>query len=218
MMFDHCWLSTCWGGAVATIGLCGVLASAALAQSLPVQDPSTVGCVIALADGDSPTSRAAEDRTLSPGGGTPEAAVLADALRPPREAEVDQLGAVLEALAKAESAANALAGLAKGQPFSVARFGVLLADVRSIVVRVHAQELRDQLNQSPKIGPENRKWVLERINRMESCAAARFQTRGGSAALDQAAAFVARKQSQLEPLLFPTPDAATQPSSQGVSR
>jgi len=184
--------------------LAAVVFGDALAQE---RGPSS-GCLIAFNNPPATQQTAPVARTgeMPPAKQHDKAAAVLDALRPPQDEELQQLGGVLQGLAHAGTAQATMAALGKGQPFTMERFGVLLADARSIVIRSNAQALREQAARSTKVDPETRRWIEQRVQVLETCAPARFQGRGGPAVLKQVTALVAKHQSQLEPFLFQSPE------------
>jgi len=137
------------------------------------------------------------------------------ALRPPDEKELEALASVLEALASPDKSTAALTALGQGRPFSLERFGVLVADVRSVVVQLHARELRARLVRGKELDAETREQLDRDLKVMEGCAPGRFQSRGGSVVFDLVVTLVGKHRARLEPQLFqapappvPKPDAA----------
>jgi len=182
----------------------GLLCPAAGARPLFARDALAEGCAVV----------AGEDRVSQtsphPGKGAPS-----EALRPPQERELEELGGVLKALASAETSGATLAALGKGQPFSLERFGVLVADVRSVVVQLNARELRGVVLRTNKLDAETRQWIEQSVQVMEGCGTARFENRGGPVVFEQVVALVGKHRGHLEPLVFPSqepqPSVAQQP-------
>ncbi len=166
------------------VGGCTVLV--AQAQTSPPQQPEQ-----------QPAQRPPVEQ---PAGGPPKAPP--DALRAPEEKELTDLGGVLKAMASAETAPATLAALRAGKPFSFERFGVLVADVRSIVVLLDARELRARLSKNKELNADTRPGLDQNVGVMEGCAPGRFENRGGPIVFEQVTALVQKHRSQLEPFLF----------------
>jgi hypothetical protein len=132
------------------------------------------------------------------GSGSPPNELLA----PPREQEMKQLGGVLKALANPKTSGSTLTALGEGRPFSLARYSVLLGDVRAIVIHLQARELRTRLAKFDGNKAENTAWLDGRLGIMETCAPARFTDRGGSVAFDKAVTLVSKSRRDLQPFLF----------------
>jgi hypothetical protein len=138
--------------------------------------------------------------------------VAPEALKAPQDKELEELGGVLKSLANPETAAAAVADLGAGRPFSLERFGVLVADARSIVVQLHARELRTRLGRSRELDAQSRQWIDQRVRVMQECAPGRFENRGGPVVFGQVAALVEKHRAKLEPFLFQAPAAPTAPA------
>jgi hypothetical protein len=183
----------------------GILAQ----SSVLLSDSSTSdigGCTVLVAQARPSPQQQPEQRPAQrppveqPSGGAPKAP--SDALRAPQEKELTDLGGVLKAMASAETAPATLAALRAGKPFSFERFGVLVADVRSIVVLLDARELRARLSKNKEVNAETRPGIDQSVGVMEGCAPGRFENRGGPTVFEQVTALVQKHRSQLEPFLF----------------
>ncbi len=195
------------------------LAAGVFGDALAQEQGPTAGCLIAFNNtpATQQTAQAGGTRETPTAEQSVKAAALLDALRPPQEEELKQLGGVLRGLAQASTAQLTMAALGKGQPFTLERFGVLIADVRSIVIMSNAQALREQAARSTKVDPETRLWIEQRVQVLETCAPARFQARGGPVVLTLVTALVAKYQSQLEPFIFQSPEPAVPaPQPRGI--
>ena len=144
----------------------------------------------------------------------PPKTLPSEALRPPQDGELTDLGGVLKAMANADTAPATLAGLQAGKPFSLERYVVLVADVRSIVVLLDARELRARLNASKDVNAETRAAINQNVSVIEGCAPSRFENRGGSAVFEQVTALVQKHRAQLQPFAF---QAATPQDSAPVT-
>jgi hypothetical protein len=113
-----------------------------------------------------------------------------------------QLGGVLKALANPKTSGSTLTALSEGHPFSLARYSVLLGDVRAIVIHLQAREARTRLAKFDGNKAENTAWLDGRLGIMETCAPARFADRGGSVAFDNAVTLVSKSRRDLQPFLF----------------
>jgi len=125
-----------------------------------------------------------------------------EVLRPPQEKELTDLGGVLKAIANPETAPATLASLQAGKPFSLERYVVLVADVRSIVVLLDARDLRARLNASKDVNAETKAAINQNISVIEGCAPGRFENRGGAPVFEQVTALVQKHRAQLQPLAF----------------
>jgi hypothetical protein len=134
-----------------------------------------------------PTSAGDEDR--------------ATLIAPPRERELRALSGVLTALADANSSAVTLAALALGRPFSARRFAVLVADARSTIAYIHAQELLEEL-EGGKGPPEARQAFEASLRGLIGCVPLRFEGRGGGAAFRETLTLVGRHRHSLEAVVF----------------
>lgn len=197
--------------AVAAHGVLAAVAGAAPSFS----NGAAEGCTVLLDQAQSsPQQRPEQGREQPPSVGPPSVSptkkVASEALKAPQDAELEELGDVLKALADVGTAPAALADLGAGRPFSLERFGVLVADVRSIVVQLHSRELRTRLGRSRELNAETRQWIDQRVRVMEECAPGRFENRGGPVVFEQVAALVGKHRALLEPFLFQTatPQAA----------
>ncbi|MGC4095713.1 MAG: hypothetical protein QM706_01240 [Nitrospira sp.] len=163
-------------------------------------------CQLTLAEPITPPMPALTPAQLRPPVRPPEthgsASLSNELLAPPREQEMKQLGSVLKALANPKTSGSTLATLGEGRPFSLARYSVLLNDVRAIVLHLQARELRSRLATFDGNKTENTAWLDGRLGIMETCAPARFDDRGGTVAFDHAVNLVSKSRRELQPLLF----------------
>jgi hypothetical protein len=98
-----------------------------------------------------------------------------------------------------------------GRPFSPERFALLVGDVRSIVAHLHALEFLQHLGKTKGLDPETRQRLEHDARVIGECAPSRFAARGGPPTFKQVAGWVGRHRSELEPLLFESPE---RPSSE----
>ena len=197
--------------------VCAACAHAALATAAPAAAPeSAVEACAFLADDPKPTpaqtpaQRPPQEQRV-PESKLPSEGKSPDALRPPQEEELQDLAALLKSLSKAETSGPAIAALGEGRPFSVERFGVLVADARSILVQQHARELRVRLERSGKVDASTRAWIDANVGVMEGCAPGRFENRGGPTVFQPVAAIVVKLRGELEPYLFQAQAAPAAP-------
>lgn len=197
--------------------VCAACAHAALATGAPAArpEPAVEACAF-LADepkataAQSPAQRPPQEQKV-PESKPPVEGQSKDPLRPPQEKELRDLAAVLKSIARAETSGPAIAALGEGRPFSVERFGVLVADVRSILVQQHARELRVRLERSGKVDAPTRAWIDANVGVMEGCAPGRFENRGGPTVFHPVAALVVKHRAELEPYLFEAQAPPTTP-------
>jgi hypothetical protein len=109
---------------------------------------------------------------------------------------------VLKALANPATLGTAAAALSNGRPFTMERFGVLVADARSIVLLLNAQELRGRLDKSKDLNAETRQWIDQDIRVIDACGSERFANRGGRPVLERTVAMVGKHRNELQALLF----------------
>lgn len=128
-----------------------------------------------------------------------------------------QLGAVLKGLANPKTSGSTLTALGEGRPFSLARYSVLLGDVRAIVIHLQAREVRTRLTKFDGNKAEHTAWLDGRLGIMETCAPARFADRGGSVAFDNAVALVGKSRRDLQPFLFQSASQEGSGPQKGVS-
>jgi hypothetical protein len=183
----------------------GVLCVAVL---VPASSSSeVVGCTVLLDQAQSPQQQRPDQRPeqrppIEQPPARPPAKVATEALRAPQEKELTELAGVLKAIANVETAPAVLEGLRAGKPFSLERFGVLVADVRSIVVLLDARELRKRLDGRTEVSAETRQGIDQSVRVMEGCAPGRFENRGGPIVVEQVTALVQKHRGQLVPFLF----------------
>lgn len=135
---------------------------------------------------------------LDPGRIRPTAADLA----PPNDGDVRSMARLLETIADPERAPAAIAALAGGEPFSLPRFSIVLEDVRSVLIGLHARESLDILGNTPGVPDDLRAWMESSFQSMMLCPPTRFSDRGGIDAYQSTLSIVQSHRRNLEPFLF----------------
>jgi hypothetical protein len=166
-------------------------------QAAPAFNPPSGMCQVDVATVMDPAQAPERDATQ-----TPRPAPEPAEATPPREREVEELVGLLKALADPKGSEAALVAMAKGQPFSLTRYALVLADVRSVVTQIHSTELLAETERAKDMGSETRTWIEHTAKAIDACSKSRFATRGGAAAYERTRAAVTKYRSQLEPLLF----------------
>jgi hypothetical protein len=185
---------------IAAVGLLSVRPS----DAIEVDRPQL--CQVALAESTNPPAPiftpVQQQTPTKPPETSGSGSLSNELLAPPREQEMKQLGGVLKALANPKTSGSTLTALSEGHPFSLARYSVLLGDVRAIVIHLQAREARTRLAKFDGNKAENTAWLDGRLGIMETCAPARFADRGGSVAFDNAVTLVSKSRRDLQPFLF----------------
>ena len=128
-----------------------------------------------------------------------------DLRKPIAEREVLDLIAMLEAVTATPEVAQARKSVAPAPDLdrsAADRLRVVLHDVTTLLVTVHAREATKQLETSGPSGSQAREWLQGRFTALQTCATASYEGRGGATAYRQSLALVEKHRSKLEPLVL----------------
>jgi hypothetical protein len=126
---------------------------------------------------------------------------LPDQVRPaPTERELREIIQVLRR-PDAEAPARILSNERLPSP-TIERMGVLVGDVRAIMVAADARESLKRIENAAGVPPRIREWLKRQVSAIQTCVEGRFVDRGGEPVLRKTEDLVEKLRDELGPAVF----------------